>query len=820
MNRLRKSNNDPILLYGHAVTNDRASGGVTSGVVGSTIGRHLILSVCFVLFYLFLSSPTVIVISHLGFTVWYPATGLIFALLLGVSPWYAVLAVFADSFAGALIYHQPIRSWGETLGALGSIGCYAIAAYLLRGPLRIDSGLRHRNDVVRYVFISLCAAVGATAIGVGSLAADHSISWSEFWPSAAGWFAGDAAGLLGFAPFLLVHVIPIVRRKLLRIESSPKPPIAKGNRSTQKLELLELVGQLLFIPGTIWFVFAGPFPAKQLYYLAYLPIIWIAMRQGVRRVVTSLVIFNFAIVLALRIFPVSTDLANIGFLMLVISAVGLIVGSTVTERHRIGRQLTERTMYLNSLIENTPLGVVVNDRGGRLQLCNDAFESLFVFHRDELLGKYIDDFIVPPDQASEARELGEIIASGKRVQVSVQRKRKDGVLIEIELYAVPLILDGEVGGGLAIYTDVTERMQGALRLKDQAEALRRSVTELQARTDQATSLNEMGDFLQSCEASSEAVKVASDYGSRLFRSSNFGAVFIFKSSRNALEIEGRWGKPEGVDSTFAPDSCWALRRGQPHWSEFPAANVVCAHITRTSPHVYLCVPMMARGETLGVFQVRYDPMPVQSSPTDVETWRQSQKLLAVSVATQVALAVASLRLRESLRDQSIRDPLTGLFNRRFMQESLDREMQRARRKTRPLCVIFIDIDHFKRFNDVFGHDAGDTILRSFADLLRSFFRGDDVICRYGGEEFALILPESTEQDAAIRMNQFRENVKRMTVLHESRTLDPVSVSVGVAAFPKNGNSIESLLRAADQALYISKAEGRDRVNIAPVRGAP
>jgi PAS domain S-box-containing protein len=194
-------------------------------------------------------------------------------------------------------------------------------------------------------------------------------------------------------------------------------------------------------------------------------------------------------------------------------------------------------MYLNSLIENTPLGVVVYDRGGRLQLCNDAFESLFLFHRDELLGKYIDDFIVPPDQASEARDLGEIIASGKRVQVSVQRKRKDGVLIEIELYAVPLILDSEVGGGLAIYTDVTERIQGALRLKDQAEALRRSVTELQARTDQATLLNEMGDFLQSCEASSEAVKVASDYGSRLFRSSNFGAVFILSRLAMLLRLK-------------------------------------------------------------------------------------------------------------------------------------------------------------------------------------------------------------------------------------------------------------------------------------------
>jgi diguanylate cyclase (GGDEF)-like protein len=173
-----------------------------------------------------------------------------------------------------------------------------------------------------------------------------------------------------------------------------------------------------------------------------------------------------------------------------------------------------------------------------------------------------------------------------------------------------------------------------------------------------------------------------------------------------------------------------------------------------------------------------------------------------------------LRLRESLRDQSIRDPLTGLFNRRFMQESLDRELQRARRKGRPLAVIFIDIDHFKRFNDVFGHDAGDAVLRAFAQLMTSFFRGDDVICRYGGEEFALILPESNEQDAALRMSQFGARVKGMVVVHEDKPLDQISVSVGIAAFPEHGPSIETLLRAADQALYVSKREGRDRISIA------
>jgi diguanylate cyclase (GGDEF)-like protein len=171
-------------------------------------------------------------------------------------------------------------------------------------------------------------------------------------------------------------------------------------------------------------------------------------------------------------------------------------------------------------------------------------------------------------------------------------------------------------------------------------------------------------------------------------------------------------------------------------------------------------------------------------------------------------------LRETLRDQSIRDPLTGLFNRRFMQESLDRELQRAKRKKRPLAVVFIDLDHFKRFNDTFGHAAGDLILRTMGELFLRHFRGDDVVCRYGGEEFAIILPESSAKDAAKRANLLRIEASKISMRQLGQVLDRVTLSIGVAAFPEHGSTTEQILRMADQCLYQSKAEGRDRVTVA------
>ncbi len=317
--------------------------------------RHALLSIAFVLVYLLLNRPEVILISRIGSVAWYPATGLVLAMLLGVSPWYAFLVGFCDALAGVLIYKQPLASFSQTIGSVGVAGFYAVAAYILRGPLRIDLGLRRRRDVFLYISVTTLAALASTGIGVVCLVADHAVRWNEFWPAASEWFLGDEVGLLGVAPFLLIYVFPWLRRKLSArpVEIRLGKPNSRSEASRAWM-LAEAGGQVSALLALLWVMFGPTFGRFELYFLSFIPVIWIAMRQGIRRVVTGLLALNFGIVVALHFFPLTpTVLPKIGLLMFVVSAAGLVVGSAVTERHRIAIELLERTSEL--LDANTQL---------------------------------------------------------------------------------------------------------------------------------------------------------------------------------------------------------------------------------------------------------------------------------------------------------------------------------------------------------------------------------------------------------------------------------------------------------------------------------
>jgi diguanylate cyclase (GGDEF)-like protein len=215
--------------------------------------------------------------------------------------------------------------------------------------------------------------------------------------------------------------------------------------------------------------------------------------------------------------------------------------------------------------------------------------------------------------------------------------------------------------------------------------------------------------------------------------------------------------------------------------------------------------MMAQSEAIGVLHLM--------QPDNVKMTETKQRM-AVTMSEHIAMALSNLRLHETLRSQSIRDPLTGLFNRRFMEESLELEIRRASRNQRPLGMIMIDLDHFKYFNDNFGHDAGDLLLKELGALLQGNIRGEDIACRYGGEEFTLILPEGTGAVTRQRAEFFKEAIQRLDIHYRGHPLGRITASMGVAIFPDHGRTAKTLVEAADKALYRSKSAGRDRVTLA------
>ncbi|MGH8727494.1 MAG: diguanylate cyclase [Burkholderiales bacterium] len=351
---------------------------------------------------------------------------------------------------------------------------------------------------------------------------------------------------------------------------------------------------------------------------------------------------------------------------------------------------------------------------------------------------------------------------------------------------------------------VEERGQAEAALKSANDELKAAMHELEQRGRENASLKEMGDLLQTCLAVEEAYKVVNQFADRLFPGSS-GALYVLDDPNELLEAVVGWGDSALQEPVFATDECWALRLGRTHLVEDAREGPTCAHLTGKPKGSTLCVPMMAQGETLGVLHVQFPDVAAKQT--------QARQRWSVTVGEHLALALANLELREDLMLQAIRDPLTGLFNRRYLEEALEREVLRCARKKRALGMIMLDLDHFKTFNDTSGHEAGDAMLKALSYFLLDNVRAEDIVCRYGGEEFLLIMPEASLDLARQRAEQLRQEVKGLTVQHEGNALGTVTLSLGVAAFPQHGATVNDLLRAADAALYSAKQEGRDRVAV-------
>ena len=319
-------------------------------------------------------------------------------------------------------------------------------------------------------------------------------------------------------------------------------------------------------------------------------------------------------------------------------------------------------------------------------------------------------------------------------------------------------------------------------------------------------MSEMVELLESCRNLDEAHSVISRRLPLLLRGTR-GVLYMIAAAGNLLESVSHWGEATGeFDKILDPEDCWAMRRNKPHGMASEESDLLCKHVEAETVKGYLCLPMVAHGEIMGLLHVRY--------ADESEGARNILAQSALAATEQLSLILANLRLRETLKNQSIRDPQTGLFNRRYMEDSLVRELSRAERTGKTVVVAMVDIDNFKRLNDTYGHTAADAVLREWSEILKAKFRGSDIVCRYGGEEFVIILPDITLEDARQRLEQLRRDLARMVVREEGQAIQAITVSMGLAHYPFHGQNSQALLQAADHALYRAKESGRDRIEIA------
>lgn len=528
----------------------------------------------------------------------------------------------------------------------------------------------------------------------------------------------------------------------------------------------------------------------------------------------------------------------------VLSVVGAWISSTFHRRAKLRKKshlegAQGRELYFQTMAEALPEIIWTADPDGADDYFNQKCFDYTGLTLEELKGSGWTVIVHPDDLNLCAEKWKNALRTGDAYEVQYRLRAKDGSYRWFLGRANPIrSMEGEIVKWFGTCTDIevqkqsqqileeqilerttqladlNTRLQEEMMEKDFArneldQQNERMMGELRERTQRATMLAKMGELLQSCINRDEVFAAALGFAPKIFPAAP-GAIALLDASHSVAEVIGSWSDCQLPVAVFEPASCWALRTGHPHLVVKGDSTAPCAHAAGLK-QTYLCIPILAQGETLGILHLQ---------ATEAAPHLESGDLsLKTTFAGQVGLSIANIRLREALRTQSVRDALTGLYNRRYLEEVLEREVRRAARAAQSLGILMIDLDHFKSFNDTYGHDAGDAVLRETGQFLAKGIRAEDFVCRFGGEEFVVLLPTADIDAARGRAERLRLKMHELTVMHLGKSLGMVTISVGVASFPQHGVSPKELMAAADAALYEAKRGGRDQVAVASGKGA-
>lgn len=461
--------------------------------------------------------------------------------------------------------------------------------------------------------------------------------------------------------------------------------------------------------------------------------------------------------------------------------------------------------YASLIAEHGSDSIVVTGCDGYVVWSNPAFSSLSGYALEEMVGRKPGDILQGGEtDPATVEAISKAVSERRPIRTEILNYTKSGTPYWIELNITPIFdEDGKHTHFMSIERDVTSRkeLEKQARISQAREELRR---------DQRQHLSLANEWLHATKSLKELLTVVRKSMSFVAPNSS-GALYLYSNSRDVLDLSCEWGDTD-YQEHIEPDDCWALRRGRPYIYGLTDIEFSCPHQYNLPDHPSICIPILAHGDTIGLMTLTFDKISIRATPREeIDAQISTYCETALACSEQISLAIANVQLRQQLQDQSVRDQLTDLWNRRWFTDFAHRELNRAAHKGQNLSLISVDADHFKRFNDQHGHDAGDMVLKQISGIMREVFGTAMPPCRIGGEEFVIVAPE-TDADKAFELTErFREKIADHQIIYQDFLLPRITISAGIASFPEDGDDLSTLMRSADHALYAAKKGGRNLI---------
>jgi len=460
---------------------------------------------------------------------------------------------------------------------------------------------------------------------------------------------------------------------------------------------------------------------------------------------------------------------------------------------------------VDALFNNVPSGIALVNEAGIILSANRSMAKLFNLNKSKLENMPMSEVLQKWDKIFDHHQPSGYTYNSAKYKGWDESNiiRKDGTLIPVHVSITYIHFDTE-RQYIIVLRDISDHVYNEKQLSQSNDMLIESISTLEVKNAKMLLLNQLSSQLQKCVKPEEAYHNIAVYGEKLFPGMK-GALYIKRDDEFLYHVID-WGMDVEIVEKLHYTDCWALRGATIHPPSVAEKSAQCNHLKQLPEHPVtadLCIPIIAKGNTLGLLHLRGNK----------EMAMEVDQAFVNVIREQIRMALYNIYLQNQLHGMSIRDALTGLYNRRIMEESIHREIHRANRNDLDLSVVMLDIDHFKKVNDTLGHSAGDRVLIEVSTLLTKSSRSQDVLCRYGGEEFLLVCPDTDIIAIRKLADKLLLSIRDLNIIHEGKTIK-VTSSAGIASFRTHGGNAEKLIELADKALYQAKESGRNRVCMA------